>query len=248
MRELSLFTGGGGGVLGTKLLGWEVVGYVEWNEHCQRVIRQRIEDGILDRAPIFSDIRAFANSGYSAAYKGMVDVITAGFPCQPFSVAGKQQAEDDSRNMWPATRDCICDIRPREVLLENTPGLLTLDYIRRIFGDLAEMGYDAEWGVLGAGHLGAWHLRERVWVLATDTRQDGIQGDIKREIPWQQIVPWEQDVRRLEDLQGRPSIPAPLIRGTCDGVADYVQRISAIGNGQVPIVVASAWEILGNMR
>ena len=87
MKELSLFSGAGGGVLGTQLLGWETIGYVEYNEYCQRVIRQRIEDGYLDEAPIFSDVNAFISEGYADAYKGMVGVISAGFPCQPFSVA-----------------------------------------------------------------------------------------------------------------------------------------------------------------
>ena len=88
MKELSLFSGAGGGVLGTKLLGWEAIGYVEYNEYCQQVIAQRIEDGFLDEAPIFSDVRAFLSEGYAESYQGMVDVVTAGFPCQPFSIAG----------------------------------------------------------------------------------------------------------------------------------------------------------------
>ena len=103
MNELSLFTGAGGGLLGTKLLGFRHIGYVEWDNYCQRIIAQRIIDGLLDNAPIFGDIRAFIGDGYAEAYQGMVDIITAGFPCQPFSVAGKRKGADDNRNMWPAT-------------------------------------------------------------------------------------------------------------------------------------------------
>ncbi len=88
MRELSLFTGAGGGLLGTKLLGWEHIGYVEINDYCQEIIRQRIKDGILDEAPIFGDIKTFISEGYADAYKGMVDAITGGFPCQDISSAG----------------------------------------------------------------------------------------------------------------------------------------------------------------
>ncbi len=80
LRELSLFTGAGGGVLGTKLLGWQSVGYVEFNQYCQRVIMQRIADGLLDNAPIFSDIREFIKEGHAEAYAGNVDVISGGFP------------------------------------------------------------------------------------------------------------------------------------------------------------------------
>ena len=80
LRELSLFTGIGGGVLGSRLLGWETVGYVEWNEYCQRVIKSRIADGLLDDAPIFGDIRSFIAEGHAEAYAGVVDVISGGFP------------------------------------------------------------------------------------------------------------------------------------------------------------------------
>ena len=141
MNELALFAGAGGGILGSKLLGHRMIGYVEFNEHCQKTIRRRIDDGILDNAPIFTDIRAFNGEGYAEAYQGMVDVLTAGFPCQPFSVSGPQEGELDPRNMWPETIRSIRIIRPRFAYLENVPGLLVSGYIRRIFGDLAESGY-----------------------------------------------------------------------------------------------------------
>ncbi len=125
MKELSLFSGAGGGLLGTKLLGFQHIGYVEYNDYCQQVIAQRIKDGYLDEAPIFGDIRTFISEGYAASYKGMVDVLSAGFPCQPFSVAGKGEAENDPRNMWPPTIECIRIIRPLYAELENVPGLLS---------------------------------------------------------------------------------------------------------------------------
>jgi len=167
MRELSLFTGAGGGLLGTHhLLGFKCCGYVEWNEYCQQVIAARIRDGYLPVAPIFTDVREFVQSGAAKQYRGIADVVTAGFPCQPFSVAGKQLAGDDSRNMWPATRDCIRDVQPKSVLLENVPGLVSCGYIGRVLCDLAEMGYVGKWGVVGASALGAPHHRKRLWVVA----------------------------------------------------------------------------------
>ena len=173
MRELSLFSGAGGGLLATKhLLGWETVGYVEIEEYCQKVITQRIKDGYLDNAPIFTDIKTFIDTGCCELYKGITDVITAGFPCQPFSVAGKQAAENDPRNMWPSTRDCISIIRPKYVFLENVPGLLSLPYIWTIFGDLAKAGYNVRWICLGADDCGAPHHRKRLWLLAY-TKQSG---------------------------------------------------------------------------
>ena len=167
MKELSLFSGAGGGLLGTHhLLGWECVGYVEWNEYCQRVIAQRIEDGYLSRAPIFTDVREFVQSGAAREYRGFADVVTAGFPCQPFSVAGKQAGEDDPRNMWPATLDIIRVVRPRYAFLENVPGLLATGYFSRILGDLAESGYDCRWRILSAAEMGAPHKRDRLWIVA----------------------------------------------------------------------------------
>jgi DNA (cytosine-5)-methyltransferase 1 len=80
---------------------------------------------MLTNAPIFGDIRLFIDQGYASGYSGLVDIVSAGFPCQPFSVAGKRKHEDDERNMWPATIEVIRIIRPREVWLENVPGLLS---------------------------------------------------------------------------------------------------------------------------
>ena len=92
MNYLSLFSGACGGDLGCQhLLGWNCKGYVEYEEYCQKVIRQRQKDGLLDAAPIFGDIRKFISEGYAESYKGMVDVVSGGWPCQPHSVAGKRE-------------------------------------------------------------------------------------------------------------------------------------------------------------
>lgn len=167
MRELSLFSGGGGGVYGSKLLGWKTIGYVEYDDYCQKIISQRIKDGVFDYAPIFGDIRTFA-AFHASSYRGLVDVITAGFPCQPFSTAGKQRGSDDERNMWPATLDVIRAIRPQYALLENVPGLLGKHrYFETILKDLSEAGYDVRWVCLSAAEVGAPHKRERLWILAS---------------------------------------------------------------------------------
>lgn len=182
MNELSLFSGAGGGLLATKhLLGWNCVGYVEWDDYCCKVLEQRIKDGYLDDSPIWNfDIRIF-NCFFAQQYKGVVDVVTAGFPCQPFSVAGKQQGEADERNMWPATIECVRIVGPRYVFLENVPGLRCsrrkkdntekkeASYFGRILSDLAEAGYHARWCVLGADDVGAPHKRKRLWVVGYST-------------------------------------------------------------------------------
>jgi len=289
MYELSLFAGAGGGVLGTHhLLGWEAVGYVEWNEYCQRVIAARIQDGLLNKAPIFGDVRTFISEGYAAAYSGMVDVITAGFPCQPFSVAGKQRGADDDRNMWPATMECIRIVRPRFAFLENVPGLLASGYFSRIVGDLAESGYDCRWRILSAVECGAPHKRDRLWIVAngysgrqytsnaiqTDCDQQWNDSPQKQSGNTEQSV-FEPDSKHVAHAESSKWDDQPLqkpeqhcghvtpggrsrnvhaginwweiepdVGRVVDGMAHRVDRLKALGNGQVPIVAATAWHLL----
>ena len=166
MTELSLFTGSGGGLLASALLGWHPIGYVEWTPHCQLTLSQRMLDGLIPTAPIFTDIRLFNSQGYAGAYSGLVDVITGGFPCQPFSVAGKQSGPADVRNMWPATVETIRIVGPRYVFLENVPNLRSgrHGYFGTVLSDLASCGYRVRWRVLSAADVGALHLRKRLWI------------------------------------------------------------------------------------
>jgi DNA (cytosine-5)-methyltransferase 1 len=267
MLELSLFSGAGGGLLGSHLLGWRPIGYVEIDDYCQRVLAARIQDGYLPEAPIFGDIRAFLREGYAERYRGVAEVITAGFPCQPFSVAGKQQGADDDRNLWPETRDTLHIVRPRYCLLENVPGLLagSHGYFGTILGELAELGYDARWGVLGADDAGAPHRRKRLWVVAAHPERlqlrnesgrcsrtdgegtpelgdDGAQGDVAdpRCDPDEGTRPNGHDAGCVE---GWWATEPPLGR-VAHGVANRVGQLRALGNGQVPAVVRLAWMLL----
>ena len=251
MNELSLFSGAGGGLLGTKLLGWRSVGYVENNTYCQQILAQRIEDGFLDEAPIFGDIDEFIESGAAKKYKGYVDVVTAGFPCQPFSVAGKKTGQDDERNKWPQTIQCIRDLGPRlrYALLENVPGLLNSGYFGEILTSLAEAGFDARWCVLGADDVGAPHRRKRLWILA-DSRQQS-EGPKKTRSGSEPInsdssrfksASRDRSPNSSEDSHWWPT--EPNVGRVANGVASRNDRLKAIGNGQVPAVAATAWKIL----
>jgi DNA (cytosine-5)-methyltransferase 1 len=251
LNELSLFTGAGGGLLGTHLLGWRPVGYVEWNDYCQRVIAARIRDGILPAAPIFTDVREFAQSSAADQYRGIADVVTAGFPCQPFSLGGKQLGEADERNMWPATADVIRRVRPRFVLLENVTGLIVSGYIGTVLGDLAAMGLDARWGVLGGHHVGAAQRRERVWILAY------AKGERRNA---RNLLEARKERRSSKPDRGLPRLVKPQswrpsslgahsecgLPGLADGVPFSVDRLKASGNGQIPIVAAAAFTLLSN--
>lgn len=169
LRCLSLFSGAGGESLATgRMLGWRHLGYVEYDDYCQRVLAQRMRDGHIDTAPIFGDIRAFNSQGYAARYRGLVDVVCGGFPCQPFSTAGARRGLDDARNMWPATLTTLRIVEPRWVYLENVPGLIagaSGAYFGTILSDLASLGYDVRWQVLGAHEVGARHKRDRLWIV-----------------------------------------------------------------------------------
>jgi DNA (cytosine-5)-methyltransferase 1 len=241
MRELSLFTGAGGGLLGTHLLGWEPCGYVEWNEYCQRVIAARIRDGYLREAPIFTDVREFVQSGAAEQYRGIADVVTAGFPCQPTSNAGMQLGAADPRDMWPATRDVIRIVRPGRVLLENVTGLLTTGYAGIVVSDLAGLGYMGRWGVISAGATGADHERERVWFVAYPER-------IRQPRPRQRVEPVYpapnayREASGLVDAVRRGTVP--YVCRSHHGRSAGVDRLSALGNAQVPIVAATAWRLL----
>ncbi len=246
MRELSLFSGAGGGLLASRLLGWRTIGYVENDDYCQRIIAQRIRDGFLDRAPIFGDIRAFIGDGFAAQYQGMADVVSAGFPCQPFSTAGKRAGADDPRNMWPQTADALRVVRPRFAFLENVPGLLTGShgYFGTILSELAALGYDARWGVLSACAIGAPHTRERLFILAYASRRHGQAGLWPRH--WEASHVGAFEIPKGDRRQMRADWMDSVSRnaGSGAGHPHRVDRLKATGNGQVPVVAAAAWHLL----
>jgi DNA (cytosine-5)-methyltransferase 1 len=244
MNELSLFTGAGGGVWASKLLGHRIIGYVENNEYRQRVIAQRIRDGLFDEAPIFGDIKAFNSEGYAEAYSGLVDIVTAGFPCQPFSISGKQLGEDDPRNMWPETYRAIRTIRPRFAFLENVPGLLVSGYAGTVFGDLADGGYNARWCVLGGHETGSVSDGKRLWIFATQADCKQLEGmDFQKHLTPNP----EKSCRRQYDGAIRAAVRQDdysKIKRNLDAVARGKQRLEAIGNGQDPFLAATVWKIL----
>ena len=174
--EISLFTGYAGFTLGLRLAGINArtVCYVERESYCQSVLQAHIASGCLDDAPIWDDIRTFDGRPWRGT-----DLITAGFPCQPHSMAGKRSL-DDNRNLWPDTLRVISEVEPRYVLLENVPGINVGDagrtaYGGTVVGQLSELGYDAEWGTYSAADAGAPHRRRRWWLLAhlEHTQYDG---------------------------------------------------------------------------
>ena len=162
LRTMHLFAGAGGGILGDLLLGHQPVCAVEINEYCQQVLSARQKDGCLPWFPIFADVTKFDGK----PWRGVVDVVSGGFPCQDISAAGKGAGIDGERSgMWREMARIISEVRPRFVFVENSP-LLVGRGLARVLGDLAAMGFDARWGVLGAHDVGAPHRRQRIWIVA----------------------------------------------------------------------------------
>jgi len=318
LNELALFAGAGGGILGGKLLGWRTVCAVEWEPYPASVLCARQNDGLLPPFPIWDDVQTFDGN----QWRGIVDVVSGGFPCQDISAAGKGAGIDGERSgMWGEMARIICEVRPRFVFVENSP-MLTSRGLGRVLGDLAAMGFDAKWGVLGAADVGANHQRDRIWIVAKWRGQlSHAQHD--------RIGRWEQQQASIKDTQGnlayassikgrcmegrrasfdggekcgnlrgisasdsrlkqeekrqvlahatsigqqgqrqyeQPIYPAqgsdrqanyaesigrpdfwsaePNVGRVADGVAARVDRLKAIGNGQVPLCAATAWRIL----
>jgi len=228
MKELSLFSGAGGGLLGAKLLGWMHCGYVEINDYCQRVIAQRIEDGILDRAPIFGDINAFIGEGYADAYQGLVDVVTAGFPCQYYSTAARGR-QRKSKDLLPETMSVIEIIRPKFALLENT----SRKPIRAAAVELSRLGYGCRCAEISSAAVGSIDNRRRYWLYADANIEGESYGTEYEEVA---------SVCRLPKMDWWETEPS--VMGMANVLANRVDRLKALGNGQVPIVAATAWELL----
>jgi DNA (cytosine-5)-methyltransferase 1 len=243
MNELALFAGAGGGILGGKLLGWKTVCAVEYDEHARDVLKARQDDGCLNPFPIWDDVRTFDGK----PWRGLVDIVSGGFPCQDISVAGNGEGITGERSgLWGEMARIIGEVGPRYALVENSPAL-TLRGLGTVLGDLAEMGYDAVWGVVAAANTGAPHQRDRIWVLAyTPQKRDSGKGkhgrDRKHQKPSRESggsslgAVWETDLWLSE---------SGVLR-VVDGMAHRVERIGRVGNGQVPQVVALAWSLLSS--
>jgi len=160
MRVGSLFSGIGGLDLGLERAGMDVIWQSEIDPYACKVL-----DKHWPTVPNLGNIKEIDWSQVERP-----DVICGGYPCQPFSTAGKRQGEGDARHLWPWVRECIAELRPRYAVLENVRGHLSLGF-GTVLGDLASIGYDTEWQVIPAAAVGAPHRRDRVFIVAYSTQQ-----------------------------------------------------------------------------
>jgi DNA (cytosine-5)-methyltransferase 1 len=268
MRELALFAGAGGGILGGHLLGWRTVCAVEYDSYAASVLVARQNDGCLAPFPIWDDVRTFDGK----PWRGIVDVVSGGFPCQDISAAGRGAGIEGERSgLWGEMARIIGEVRPKFAFVENSP-MLTSRGLGRVLGDLAELGYDSRWGVVSAkdaifasGPPCVDHLRERIWIVATDSTQAGARpnnGGLRSRtsgIDRRSGATADSNSTRLAKRKGKRSNHAtqqptverkgwwtvePSMGRVANGVANRVDRISCLGNGQVPAVAAMAWRFL----
>jgi len=174
---LALFAGAGGGILGGKLLGWRTVCAVEWEPYPASVLCARQNDGLLPHFPIWDDVQTFDGK----PWRGIVDVVSGGFPCQDISAAGKGAGIDGERSgMWSHMARVVGEVRPRFVFVENSPMLVSRG-LERVLGDLTALGYDTKWTVMGAADVGANHQRDRIWIVGKATNTTSIRSHNKED-------------------------------------------------------------------
>ncbi len=259
LNELALFAGAGGGILGGKLLRWRTICAVEWEPYPASVLLARQNDKVIPAFPIWDDVQTFDGR----PWQGIVDVVSGGFPCQDISSAGKGAGIDGQRSsMWKHMARIINEVQPTYAFIENSPMLRTRG-LGVVLQDLAKMGYNARWGVLSAATVGANHKRERMWIVACNTH-----GNIKPRRPFNEEVEKLFELskrnatnanlsqRKRGQLSSRTDPEYPGFSNSCwwqdssrihrvdDGVAARMDRLKAIGNGQVPLCAATAWNIL----
>lgn len=260
MNELALFAGAGGGILGGHLLGWRTVCAVECESYPASVLVQRQNEGLLGPFPVWNDVRTFDGT----KWRGLVDVVSGGFPCQDISSAGKGAGLDGQKSsMWYHMLRIIREVRPRYAFIENSPHLRTKGLVTVLQG-LAEVGYDAAWGVLSAEDCGANHQRKRMWIVAyaNDDGESALRlNDEAQRMPGTEGLPQETADTDCSQLQGgrvscggdskhtHPWVggwwqDTSHLDGMDDEVAYRMDRLKAIGNGQVPIVAAVAFQQL----
>ena len=170
LKHLDLCSGIGGFALGLQSTGYfKAIGFCEIDPFCQKVLKKNFPG-----VPIYNDIKEFKpnDEGIKA------DIVTSGFPCQPFSVAGKQKGKDDNRNLWKETFRIIKESRPTWFIGENVGGIVKL-YLDTILEDLESEGYSTRCFSISASSIGAKHRRERIWIVSySNSRMRGGRGTI----------------------------------------------------------------------
>lgn len=234
LTNISLFAGGGGFDKGSRLVGGiKTICYVENDTYCQAVLMSRFRDGSLDNAPIWDDIKTFDGK----PWRGRVDIVSGGFPCQPHSSAGNRAGQKDERNLWPDYLRIVRECKPRFVLAENVFGIFDTGYALEVLASLEEIGYCSTPYSSSACSIGASHPRKRVFFLA-HSKSAG-----RRKIP--RRIRTREELLELARCDYKSiwikKVSSEILR-VPDGLEFGMDRHRLCGNGVVPQQSAAAWE------
>lgn len=225
MNELALFAGVGGGMLGTHFIGINPICGVEKNKYRRSILIRRQNEGHLPRFPIWDDICTFDGRNW----RGVVDIISGGFPCQAFSTAAR--GRNTAANLWPEMSRVIEEVQPTYVFAEN----VTRKAIEIAAEDCAKMGYKTEMLPLAASDLGGDHVRERYWLLAYTDDKSKLRSTINAKVA--ECKKFHDGIWQTHPIESR----------MVNGMAGRVDRYESTGNGQVSIVASAAlWALANN--
>lgn len=228
MNLLSLFSGIGGIDLAAERAGMTTVAFCECDPFCQQVLRKH-----WPTTRIFNDVRDLTRSELPER----IDVVAGGYPCQPFSNAGKRRGAEDDRYLWPEMRRVIDETRPDWVVGENVAGHVSMG-LDEVLADLESLGYTALPFVIPAASVGARHVRDRCWVVAHAGRLDGERRkSVRRPCNQQRTLHTDREEAQ-HDLRGWLQAAwvadDSRIRGSGNGVPNRMDRLKSIGNAVVP--------------
>lgn len=225
--------------MASHLLGWRTVCAVELDAGARQIMLDRQRDGVLEQYPIWDDVRTFDGN----AWRGSVDVVTGGFPCQDISQCGAGAGIDGERSgLWLEMARIIREVRPRLVVMENSP-ILTSRGLGRVLCDLAGMGMYARWGVFRASTIGAAHHRARLYMVAypNGAKLEGLDFPRPVEVDTEESRRW-QFARAID--AALPADDYAAMSRNPDDVARGMDGLKTTGNGWVPAVAARAVRIL----
>ena len=234
LTVLDLFSGIGGFSLGLERAGMQTIAFCEIEPYCQKVLKQHWPD-----VPIFNDIKKLTTDELPA----QPDVVCGGYPCQPFSVAGKQRGEEDDRHLWPEMYRIIRETVPKYVVAENVAGHIKMG-LDAVLSDLENEGYTPWPFIIPACALDARHRRDRVWMVAytqsqrvkgfRSSRQRQLSTHVQQKVSCSSGERSEQPCWETEPTMGR----------VVNGLPNRVDRIKALGNAVVPQIPQMIGEII----
>jgi DNA (cytosine-5)-methyltransferase 1 len=252
LSHLGLCSGYGGIERGIALTGTELrsLAHVEIEAYAIANLVAKMESGELAPCPIWTDLKTLPLE----PFRGSVDLLTGGYPCQPFSLAGKRLGKDDPRHLWPYILKIIDGIMPGMCFFENVEGHVS-NGLRQVLADLEARGYETSWGIFSASEVGAPHRRKRVFIMAdsSGTRLQGFRGtpEFSLSKEWEReeghIAPCRRQFPARQSEQygwEKPRTNQPNLGGTTDGSSNRVDQLRLLGNGVVPQTAALAWRTL----